>query len=637
MPVDVLMPRLGRNVVRGTVTRWLRSVGDHVEEDEPLFEVSTDKVDSEISSPATGTLTEILVPEGMTVTVDTRLAVISDAEEEAEVPVAAGEVAELESTAAAATETAPRVPSGPLMSPPVRLLINQYGLDPREVHGTGEGGRITRHDVLEAAARRQPSGNSAPLAAPTRSALRVGARAEQFDAVVVGAGPSGCAAALYGASAGMRIAVIEEQRVGGACLHRGCIPAKELLRTAEVLRTVTNANEFGIELGQQATLDLAISRARTQQVVDQLTSELEGLLKVRGVTVVPGRASIIDYRTRHVRVSDGSEFRGAALILATGSLPRSLPGLEFDGERILNSDHVLMLDEVPDRVLIIGAGAVGCELASLLSDVGSEVTLVESLRNILPGVDVEAAEVVAESFRGRGVQMYTNARLTGLDGARELRVNFVTPHGAHRVTVDKVVVSIGREPRTELIDVDESGIELDSRGFIDVDDLMRTTAPDVYAVGDVVDSPQLAHVGFAEAMIAIKSILGEEVKPLDYNRVPWSIFCRPELAFSGYTEAHARALGYDVVTSVHRFCGNARAVMIGEPDGLVKIVAERDGPILGVHIAGPRATELLQEGSLAVNRKATAEQVAALIHPHPTLSEVVGASALEFTGRNLYA
>ena len=459
--------------------------------------------------------------------------------------------------------------------------------------------------------------------------------AEHFDVVVLGGGPGGYAAALYGAAAGLRMAIVEEQRVGGTCLHRGCIPAKELLQTAEVLRTVADAKEFGVEVGQP-TLDLRTSQTRKQQVVDRLTKGLEGLLSGRKVTTVPGTGTVVDAGRAEVRVSDGTELTGDALILATGSVPRSLPGLEFDGERVLSSDHVLTMTEVPPRVVIIGAGAIGCEFASLLGDVGSDVTVLEALPGILPGADPAVADVVVRSFKKRGIRVHTGVQVTGIEGSFELTVAFDTPEGPQSVVVDKVVVSIGRRARSEGVGLEASGVEVDERGFVRVDEYLRTAVDGVYAVGDVVDTPQLAHVGFAEAIVAIKTILGEPVEPVDYDKVPWGIYCHPEVAFSGLTEARAREQGYDVVTSVHRFAGNSRAQIIGEPDGLVKIVAERDGPLLGVHIAGPWATELLGEGYLAVNWEATAADLGALIHPHPTLSELFGESALALTGRTLH-
>lgn len=462
---------------------------------------------------------------------------------------------------------------------------------------------------------------------------------EHFDVVVLGGGPGGYAAALYGAAAGLRIAIVEEARVGGTCLHRGCIPAKALLQTAEVLRTVRSAKEFGVDAGQPA-LDLATSLARKQQVVDRLTKGLESLLSGRKVTVVPGTGTLVDASARRVRVSDGTELTGDALVLATGSTPRSLPGLDFDGDQILSSDHLLVLDRVPPRTAIIGGGAIGCEFASYLSDVGSEVTVLEALPGILPGVDPQAADVVARSFRKRGVKVITGVSVQGVDRGAALTVRYTAGdagEAARTVEVDAVVVSVGRRPRSADIGLEGSGIEVDARGFVTVDPLMRTTVTGVYAVGDLVASPALAHVAFAEAIVAIRAILGETATPVDYDKVPWGIYCHPEVAFSGLTEEAARQRGFDVVTSVHRFAGNGRALIIGEPEGLVKIVAERDGPILGVHIAGPWATELLAEGYLAVNWEATAADLGALIHPHPTLSELFGETALSLTGRSLHA
>jgi dihydrolipoamide dehydrogenase len=460
--------------------------------------------------------------------------------------------------------------------------------------------------------------------------------AEQFDVVILGGGPGGYAAALYGASAGLRIAMVEEQRVGGTCLHQGCIPAKELLQTAEVLRTVAGAKEFGVDAGQP-TLDLGASQKRKQQVIDRLTRGLESLLKQRKVTVVAGRGTIIDADARHLRVSDGTELKGGSLILATGSQPRPLPGADFDGEQVLSSDHVLQLRDVPGRVVIVGGGAIGCEFASLLADVGSDVTVLEALPQILSGVDRDAADVVVRAFKKRGIKVVTGVEVDAVDrGRSEVVVRYRVGGEAKELPVDKVIVSVGRRPLSDGIELETTDVKVDERGFIQVDGQMRTTVPGVYAVGDVVPGPQLAHVAFAEAIVTIKTILGESVSPIEYDKVPWGIYSHPEVAFSGLTEQVARERGYDVVTTVRRFAGNGRALIIGEPDGLVKLVAERDGPLLGVHIVGPWATELLGEGYLAVNWEATAKDLEMLVHPHPTLSEVFGESAIALTGRFLH-
>jgi dihydrolipoamide dehydrogenase len=459
--------------------------------------------------------------------------------------------------------------------------------------------------------------------------------ADHYDVVVLGGGPGGYATALYGAAAGLRIALVEEQRVGGTCLHQGCIPAKELLQTAEVLRTVRSAKDFGVETGEP-TLDVRASQVRKHQVVDRLTKGLETLLKGREVTVIAGTGTVADAAARRVLSSDGTEVEGDALVLATGSFARSLPGLDFDGSRILSSDHVLELEEVPPRVAIIGGGAIGCEFASMLGDFGTEVTLLEALPRILPGVDAEVSVALARAFRRRNIAAHAGVRVTSIEGTRELAVTFEGPEGSATVDVDQVIVSVGRGPRTQGIGLEGSGVELDDRGFVRVNGHLQTAVPGVYAVGDMVDTPQLAHVAFAEAIVAVKTVLGEDVRPIEYEKVPWGIYCHPEVAFSGLTEEQARERGYDVVTAVQRFVGDGRALILGEPDGIVKIVAERDGPILGVHIVGAWATELIAEGYLAVNWEASPEEIALLVHPHPTLSEVFGEATLALTGRPLH-
>jgi dihydrolipoamide dehydrogenase len=459
-----------------------------------------------------------------------------------------------------------------------------------------------------------------------------------FDLVVLGGGPGGYAAALYGASAGLNIALVEELRVGGTCLHRGCIPAKELLQTAEVYRTVGGAAEFGVQ-SSAPSLDMAVTQTRKQQVIDKLTGGLESLLKGRKVTVVHGTGTLLpDGHT--VRVSDGTELRGENVIIATGSLPRALPvpGFEFDEDRVLSSDHVLELGEVPKRVAVIGGGAIGSEFASFFADVGAEVTILEVLPQILTGVDQQVAQQVVRAFNKRGIKVEAGVQVSGVDrGANgEMTLRFSGKKGDEQLTVDRVVVSIGRRPRSDDIGLEEAGVKVDERGYIAVDGNMRTTVDGVYAVGDVVATPQLAHVAFSEGIVAIKSMLGEEPLPIAYDKVPWGIYCHPEVGFCGLTEEQAKEQGYDIVTSVHRWGGNGRALIIGETEGMVKIVAEKDGPLLGVHIAGPWATELIAEAYLSVNWEATPADLGLLIHAHPSLSELFGESALALTGRSLH-
>ena len=463
--------------------------------------------------------------------------------------------------------------------------------------------------------------------------------AEEFDLVVLGGGPGGYAAALYGASAGMRIAIVEEQRLGGTCLNCGCIPAKELLQTAEVFRTVKSAAEFGVH-ASSPTIELAETQVRKQAVVDRLVGGLETLLKGRKVTIVPGTGTLAaDGRT--IRVSDGTEVVGRNVLVATGSAPRALalPGFEFDGERVLSSDHVLQVGSVPARVAVVGGGAIGCEFASFLVDVGAEVTILEVLPQVLTGVDQQVAQTVVRAFTKRGIKVQTGVRISGLErGASDVAIRFEGKAGEERLVVDQVVVSVGRSPRSEGIGLEDAGVKVDERGFIAVDGNLRTSAQGVYAVGDVVATPQLAHVAFSEAIVAIKTMLGEQPVPLDYDKVPWGIYCHPEVAFCGLTEAQATERGYEVETSVHRWGGIGRALIVGETDGMVKIVAVRGGgPILGVHIAGPWATELIAEAYLSVNWEATGADLGLLIHAHPTLSELFGESALALTGRSLHA
>ena len=461
-----------------------------------------------------------------------------------------------------------------------------------------------------------------------------------FDLVVIGGGPGGYGAALYAASAGLEVALVEMGKLGGTCLNVGCIPAKELLETAAVLRTVREAEDFGVNTSAP-TLDITVTMARKQRVIDTLVSGVGQLLKGRNVTVFNGTGSLV--ADRRVQITGGEsgdvEIVGRNVVLASGSKPRTIPGFDIDGQVILTSDEVLSIDRVPATAAIIGGGAIGCEFASALADFGTEVTILEALPSILAGCDSDVTKVVQRAFKKRSIAVKTGVMVGGH-----------APHGNGTVLdlgeggsldVEMVVVSVGRRPFPDHLGLEGTAVQLDDRKFVVVDDLCRTAEPGVYAIGDLVNTPQLAHVGFAEAIMVVKHMLGEAPSPIDYGKVPWAIYCHPEVAFAGHNEESAREAGYDVLVSKHRFSGNSRAMIVGSTEGMVKIIAEKNadgtgGQILGVHMAGPWVTEQLGQGYLAVNWEATVDEVAEFIQPHPTLSELFGESVLAMTGRSLH-
>ena len=468
---------------------------------------------------------------------------------------------------------------------------------------------------------------------------------DQFDVVVIGGGPGGYAAALYGANAGLKIAVVERDKVGGACLHRGCIPAKEFLETAAVFRSASGAKEFGV-IADQPTLDFAISQGRKQKIVESLWKGLASLMKSRKITTVIGTGTLAPGRV--VQVDDGTELQGESVILASGSVPRTIPGFEIDGRLVMTSDEVLMLERLPQSAVVIGGGAIGCEFASMMADLGTRVTLLEAMPRILLGCDADVAQVVARSFAKRGIDIHAGVAVHGHTPNADGTGTTVSYGEGQSVDVEVVVVSTGRRPRSEGLVQDGTGVEIDERGFVPVDPWCRTSADRVWAVGDVISTahyqphPQLAHVGFAEGILVIKDILGETAFPVDYTRVPWGIYCQPEVAFAGLSEEQAKAAGFETVSKKIPFAHNGRAMIIGEPEGLVKVIAEKlpsgkAGRILGVHMAGPWVTEQLGQGYMAVNWEATPEEVAHFIQPHPSLSEQFGETVMALTGRGLHA
>lgn len=466
---------------------------------------------------------------------------------------------------------------------------------------------------------------------------------ENYDLVVIGGGPAGYAAALYGSAAGLKVALVEENKIGGTCLHVGCIPAKELLETASVLRAVRQAQDFGIETIKEPAIDLSISQNRKQTVIDQLFTGLNSLLVGREVTIYSGKGFLGPERKIEIKKDNETEtIQGKNVLLATGSTPRTIEGFEIDGKIVVTSDEFLSLDQIPDRVAVIGGGAIGCEFASLLNDLGSSVTLLESLDEILAGCDKDVSTSLRRSFSKKGIDIQTGVKVEGHESdGQKTTLSWSKDGDVNQLEVDLVVVSVGRQPNGNSAGLQNTQIGIDEKGYIQVDERLKTKEQGVWAAGDVINTPQLAHVGFAEGIFAVKEILGECPVPIDPETVPWCIYCDPEVAFAGLTEEKAKAAGYEVSVSKHRYSGNGRAMIIGETEGLVKVIAENKGDgkagrILGVHMVGPWVTEQLGQAYLAVNLEATVDEVANHIQAHPTLSELFGETVMSLTGRSLH-
>jgi dihydrolipoamide dehydrogenase len=473
--------------------------------------------------------------------------------------------------------------------------------------------------------------------------IAVSDQSNHFDLVVIGGGPGGYSAALYGASAGLNVALVEKDALGGTCLNRGCIPAKAFLETAAVKRHVDHAADFGIETGgpegSTARVAFAKTQERKQGIVKKLVGGIGAMCKGRNVEVFNGVGSLASGRTVNIALGDGGSatVTGDFVMLASGSVPRLIPNFERGGP-IMTSDEVLDLDTLPARVAVIGGGAIGCEFASTFADLGSEVTILEGLPKILPGLDKDVAKVVEKSFKKKKIAIKTGVMVNGHtpDGNGATTVAF---GDGESVEVDAVVVSVGRRPFADQLGLEGTGVQVDERGFVVVDEYCQTGEAGVYAVGDLINTPQLAHVGYAEAILVIKHLLGENPMPVMYDRVPWAIYCHPEVAWAGPDEQQAKDAGHDVVVAKHPFKFNSRAMILGETEGLVKIIAKKRadgtaGQILGVHMVGPWVTEQLSGGYLAVNWEATVDEVAEYIQPHPSLSELFGETVLSLTGRS---
>jgi dihydrolipoamide dehydrogenase len=457
--------------------------------------------------------------------------------------------------------------------------------------------------------------------------------ADSYDVVVVGAGTGGYSTALRAAQLGKRVAIVErDDRLGGTCLLRGCIPTKALLQSAAVMDTVNRAQEWGIKASGDP--DWSAVLAFEDKIVDKLVKGVTGLIKARGIAVLKGTAKLLAGPAVEV---DGTTVDAGDVVIASGSRPRLLPGLELT-ERIITSDEALRYDRIPSSAVVIGAGAVGLEFASLYRSLGAEVTVLEALPRLAPLEDEDISAEIAKAFRRRKITTAAGASVKDVsDTGEAVDITFEAEGKADKVTADVCLVAIGRGPVTEGLGLEEAGVSIHEKGFVNVDGQLRTNVEHVWAVGDVAATPlQLAHVAFTEGYAVAERIAGETVPDIDYVNIPRVTYCTPEIASVGLTATQAKDLGHKLATEHLDFRGIGKANILGE-GGFVKVVSDQGGgPVLGVHMIGPHVTDLIAEAMLITNWEAVPAEVAALMHPHPSLSEGIGEAHLALAGKPLH-
>lgn len=450
-----------------------------------------------------------------------------------------------------------------------------------------------------------------------------------YDVVVIGAGPGGYVAAIRASQLGLKIAIVERQYMGGVCLNIGCIPTKAMLHSAELLEEVREGKRFGV-VAKDISLDWDAVQKNKDQIVKQQTQGIGFLMRKNKIDVHNGSAHIIGRGQVRVTDADGKQSTVTAknIIVATGARPRELPqiGASFDGTQVLSSKEALSLTSVPKSMIVVGAGAIGCEFASMYRSFGSEITLVEALPRIVPVEDEEISAELAKGLSRRGIKVMAGSKLTQVErGDGQVVARLTDADGKEQtLTAEKMLFGIGIVANTSGFGLEELGVTLE-RGFIKVDQQMKTNVDGIYAIGDcAITSPWLAHKASAEGVLVAEVIAGHHTQLINYGQVPGCTYCSPEIASVGLTEAKAREQGYDVKVGKFPFTANGKAGIIGQRNGFIKIVAEKKyDEVLGIHIIGPRATELIAEGGLALSHEATAESMMRTVHAHPTLYEAL--------------
>jgi dihydrolipoamide dehydrogenase len=468
---------------------------------------------------------------------------------------------------------------------------------------------------------------------------------DTFEVVILGGGNAGYSHAFRATGLGMSVAMVEADKVGGTCLHRGCIPTKALLHSADLMDEIRSAGEFGLKVSDP-DYDWAKVLEFKDSVVGRMYKGVSGLVKKKKVELVEGEGKIVDATRVAVKTADGERMLTAtkAVVVATGSYPRDLPFLKADGDKVHNSDHGLVADDVPASVVVIGGNYIGLEFASVYRSFGAEVTVVEMLPKIAPAEDDDISEALRKLLERRGIKFHVGTTVKdahATDAGVEIQIEV---EGTSDVLkADRAFVAIGRAPRSEGAGLEDLGVKID-RGFVVVDPMFRTSVEGVYAIGDVIavpeanwPHPQLAHVAFLEGIKLAEYLAGEGPAPIDYKNIPHVIYCQPEVAAVGLTEGKAKELGYEVVTARYPWSANARAVMLGGGQGFVKTVAEKGGAVLGVHCVGPRSSDIITEAQLATSWEAYPAELAELIHAHPTLSEAIGETYLHLEGKPLHS
>ncbi len=451
----------------------------------------------------------------------------------------------------------------------------------------------------------------------------------QFDLVILGGGSGGYAAALRGAQLGLKVVLIESDKVGGTCLHRGCIPTKALLHSAEIADGAREGSKFGVKSTLNG-MDMDGVNAYKDGVINKLYKGLSGLVKSRGIVFVEGHGKLVSKDTVEVA---GVKYSGKNIVLATGSYAKTLPGLEIDGERIITSDHGTKLNYVPKSVIVLGGGVIGSEFASVWKSFGSEVTIVEGLPRLIALEDESSSKQLERAFRKRGINLELGVKFAS--AVKNKNDVTVTLEDGKSLTAELLMVAVGRGPVSDNIGYQEQGITMD-RGYVLVDDKCRTNIPGIWAVGDLIPTLQLAHVGFAEGILVAEEIAGLNPRPINYDGIPRVTYSDPEVASVGLTTDEAKKRGHDVVELTYDLAGNGKAQILNT-SGSIKLVSQKNGPVLGVHMVGARVGELLAEAELIYNWEARADDVAPLIHAHPTLSEAMGEAHMALAGKPLHA